>query len=401
VQKRVVIAGGGYAGVRALQRLSVNKELEIILVDKHPYHYLQTEAYALIANAATLTDVTVDLVALCKNYANARFMKGRVRDVDFDRKIVILEESELSYDFLVLAMGTQTDFGKNIPGLHEFAHGVKTLHRSFELKQQFEYQLYERMQSEEDLFCRAFNVVIGGAGLSGVEIAAEMGHFAERFLKDNRMMCDGIQIHLIASRSEVLHGTDRYLISHARRRLEKLGVNIVYNCRITEVKKGCVYLDGNRSIDFDFMIFAGGITAPPITRKLASPINRKGQLLTKRTLQLPNDSCVYALGDIAELRDAAGEIIPPTANAAEQSGSVAARNILAQLRGERPQHAYINLQGMMVALGGWNAAVVLFGRIRFSGLLGYGLKKMITWRYKFRLDRDALKAFQAQKKNHT
>jgi NADH dehydrogenase len=401
VQKRVVIAGGGYAGVRALQRLSVNKELEIILVDKHPYHYLQTEAYALIANEATLTDVTVDLVALCKNYANARFMKGQVRDVDFDRKIVTLEENELSYDYLVLAMGSQTDFSKNIPGLGEFAHGVKTLHRSFELKQQFEYQLYERMQSEEDLFCRAFNVVIGGAGLSGVEIAAEMGHFAERFLKENRMMCDGIQIHLIASRGEVLHGTDPYLISHARRRLEKLGVNIVYNCRITKVTQGCVYLDGNRSIDFDFMIFAGGITAPPITRKLASPINRKGQLLTKRTLQLPNDNCVYALGDIAELTDAAGVIIPPTANAAEQSGIVAARNILAQLRGERPQHAYIYLQGMMVALGGWNAAVVLFGRIRFSGLLGYGLKKMITWRYKFRLDRDALKAFRAQKKNHS
>jgi NADH dehydrogenase len=398
VQKRVVIAGGGYAGVRALQRLSVNKALEIILIDKHPYHYLQTEAYALIANEASLTDVTVDLVALCRKYANARFMKKCVQDVDFDRKVVIMEGSELSYDYLVLSMGSQTDFGKDIPGLRKYAHGVKTLHRAFDLKQQFEYQLYERMQSEEDLFCRAFNVVIGGAGLSGVEIAAEMGHFAGRFLKENRMMCDGIQIHLIASRSDVLHGADPYLVSHARKRLEKLGVNIVYNCRVTEVKEGCVHLDGDRSIDFDFMIFAGGITAPPITQRLASPINRKGQLLIKQTLQLPNDNCVYALGDIAELKDATGAIIPATANAAEQSGIVAAHNILAQLRGERPQHAYIYLQGMMVALGGWNAAVVLFGRIRFSGLLGYGLKKLITWRYKFRLDRDALKAFNAQKK---
>ena len=253
------------------------------------------------------------------------------------------------------------------------------------------------MQSEEDLFCKAFNVVIGGAGLSGVEIAAEMGNYAQKFIHENRMMCEGIQIYLIASRDKVLDGMNPYLQKKTQERLDKLDVKVLYNTRITEVKEDAVLLSDGSSVHFDFMIFAGGVKASGIVASLGCPLNEKGQVVVDETLQVSCHQKVYAIGDVAALVDAAGNIIPATANAAEQSAGVVVNNIKAQIKGERPQHAFIGLQGMMVALGGFNAAVVLFNTFKVSGFFGYVLKRLITWRYKFLLDRHALKAYKAMK----
>jgi NADH dehydrogenase len=399
MKKRVIIIGGGYGGVRAMQRLSTVQELEIILIDRNPYHYLQTEAYALIASSATVTDITINLVALCKSYKNVVYKKAMINSIDLAAKTISSDDEEFSYDYLVIASGSSTQFPSSIPGLQKYSHGVKTLKRAFEFKQQFESELYERMQSEEDLLNKAFNVVIGGAGLSGVEIATEMGHYAMKFMHDNRMMCEGIQIYLIASREKVLDGMHPFLQENAEKRLKRLGVNVLYKTRISEVKKDSVLLSDGQSINFDFMIFAGGVKASAIGKSLGCPLNAKGQIVVDPTLQIVCHKHVYAIGDVADLVDAAGKVIPATANAAEQSAEVVAENIKAQLKGERPQHAFIGIQGMLVALGGYQAAVVLFNTFKVSGFLGYLLKKMIFWRYRYRLDRHALKAYKAQLKS--
>ncbi|MEN8147108.1 MAG: FAD-dependent oxidoreductase [Campylobacterota bacterium] len=398
MKKKLIIIGGGYGGIRAMQGLSSVKELDIVLIDQNPYHYLQTEAYALIANEVSLTDVTVDLVALCKRYENTEYKKAAVREIDLIARKVKSDELELDFDYLIIAAGSRTDFPTSIAGLEQYSHGVKTLQRAFEFKQQFEFQLYERMQSEEDLFCKAFNVVIGGAGLSGVEIAAEMGHYAKQFIHDNRMLCEGIQIYLIASRDKVLDGMHPYMQSKTEKCLDELGVKVLYNTRITEVKEDAVLLDNGTRIGFDFMIFAGGVKASALAHSLGCPLNKKGQVKVDETLQVTCHKNVYAIGDVAALVDLSGKVIPATANAAEQSAGVVVKNIKAQLKGERPQQAFIGLQGMMVALGGRNAAVVLFNTFKVSGLLGHLLKKAITWRYKYRLDSHALKAYEMMQK---
>jgi NADH dehydrogenase len=395
MKKRLIIIGGGYGGVRTMQGLSGIAELEIILIDKNPYHFLQTEAYALVANTRTITDVTVDLVALCQSYHNTVYKKAEIKSVDLAEKKVKIGDEVLDFDYLVIATGSRTDFPSSIAGLHAYAHGVKTLQRSFAFKQQFEYELYARMQSEEDFLFKAFNVVVGGAGLSGVEIAAEMGHYAKKFIRDNRIMCEGIQIYLIASRGKVLDGTHPYLQAKAKKRLDELGVKVLYETRISEVKEKSVLLNNGSSVDFDFMIFTGGVKASPLTKALGSPLNAKDQILVEATLQVKYFKNVYAIGDAAALVDAGGKIVPATANAAEQSAGVVVKNIKAQLKGERPQHAFIGLQGMLVALGGRQAAVVLFNTFKVSGFLGYLLKKMIFFRYKYLLDRHALKAYKA------
>lgn len=394
MKKHVVIVGGGYGGIRAMQKLSEDENIRVTLIDRNPYHYLQTEAYALIANTATLTDVTVDLVALCKRYSNVTYVKASVKSVDFEAHQVITLGEPISYDTLIIASGSHTKFPQSIKGLNTYAHGVKTLSRAFKFKQRFERQLYQRMQSEDDLFCKAFNVVIGGAGLSGVEVAAEMGHFAKKFIHDNRMLCDGIQIYLVASRDEVLEGMHPYLQKKARQRLDALGVNVLYNTRITNAIEGEVHLNTGEKIGFDFMIFAGGVEGSTLTNSLCCPLNNNGQIRVKPTMQITCNENVYAIGDVAALYDKKENIIPATANAAEKSANIAAKNIKRQFEGKSLIDAHIELEGILVALGGKSAAVVIFNTFKISGYLGYLFKRLITWRYKYLLDKEALKAYE-------
>ncbi len=266
MKKRVVIIGGGYGGIRVMQHLSGHAFIDVTLIDHHPYHYLQTEAYALIAQQASLIDVTVDLPALCHSYENVTFVKARVEDVDLKTRRVRTAESEYYYDYVVFAMGCKTFYPDTIPGIRDYTHGVKSLRHAFAFRQQFEEALFQRMYCEGDeMFCRSFRVVVAGAGLSGVEIAAEMADYSRHFLRRKRMMCDGAEINLIASHEDVLVGMHPYLQRHAKSRLLELGVKIVSNSRVSAVEQESVTLDNGSKIPFDFMIFAGGIEASTLT----------------------------------------------------------------------------------------------------------------------------------------
>lgn len=394
MNKRVVIVGGGYAGIRAMQHLSTLPYISVTLIDKNPFHYLQTEAYALIAQRATLVDVTVDLPALCDSYPQTAFVKAEVTGIDFSAKKVETENGCYYYDYIILAMGARTHFPDSISGLHAYAHGVKSLKNAFRFRQQFEQQLFERMNSEADTTCRDFSVVIAGAGLSGVEIAAEMADYTRWFMRKNCMVCREISIHLIASRDEVLSGMHPYLKRKAKARLKALGVSVEFGSRVVSVESDCAVLGSGRKIGFDFMIYAGGIIASPLTKTLEVTRNKKGQIEVDQTLLVTGKQDAFAIGDVADMRDVSGHPLPATANGAEKSAALAVLNILRIIRGEPPVERSIRLEGYMVALGRFSAAVVLFDRIKFSGLLGFVMKRLITDRYKYLLDRHAYKTFR-------
>ena len=300
MNKRVVIIGGGYAGVRAMQHLSARPYMQVTLIDKNPFHYLQTEAYALIAQQATLVDITVDLPALCSSYENVTFVKADVTGIDFDARRVTAGTRELYYDYIVLAMGSRTFFPDAIPGLHDYAHGVKSLKNAFRFRQQFERQLFERMSSEADEECRRFNVVVAGAGLSGVEIAAEMADYTRWFMRKNRMLCDNIDVYLIASHDEVLSGMHPYLKAKAKTRLQTLGVTVVFGERVASVEPNTAVLTSGRRVDFDFMIFAGGIIASKLARSLDVERNKKGQIAVHPSLAVVGKEDAFAIGDTAD-----------------------------------------------------------------------------------------------------
>jgi NADH:ubiquinone reductase (H+-translocating) len=377
--RHVIIIGGGYAGVKALHTLARSGEpLRITLFDRHPYHYLQTEAYELVGNSCTISEVTIDLAALAYSYGeNVVFKKRSVDRIDFDAKSLRAEGETYTYDYLIVAAGSRTRYGRDMLHRPATAHGVKSLEHALEFRQRFEQQLFDRMESEHGLCHRPFTIVVGGSGLSGVEIVAEIAHHARRFYEQNTLLCDNIDIYLVGSSPEILRGMEPYLVQSAVKRLKKLGVRMLNGTRIAELQEGKVLLNNGETIAYDFMILTFGIVASTLTRSLGIDLNSKGQIRVEPTLQVPGIPSVYAVGDAAELHDLRGGIIPPTAQAAEQSGVIAAENVLAAIRGQRIQAADLKMRGTMIALGGPWAAVSLLGWLRISGRAGYWIKRFI------------------------
>ncbi|MCL4431049.1 MAG: FAD-dependent oxidoreductase [Epsilonproteobacteria bacterium] len=399
-RKRVVIVGGGYAGVQALKILAASGECDVVLIDQHPYHYLQTEAYELIANECSMTRVMIDLVALCLSYGdNVTYIKDTIREVDYEAKHIIGNTSGHSYDYLLLCTGSRTAYNGGTQGLREHSHGVKTLQSALSFKQQFEQRLYSRLESEGGWCSEPFNIVIGGGGLSGVEIAAEMAHYIRIFHRDNTLTCDNIHIFLIIPHETVLEGMEEYLIKHATKRLIQLGVNIINHSRITSVEEHALVLNETEAVCFDFMIFTGGIVASTLTAGMKVAKNKKSQLIVDEYMRVTECEGVFAAGDIAQLHDPEGKMVPPTAQGAEASGISAGVNILALIQGKPMVRSNIRLKGMMIALGGGYATVSLLGWIRFSGLIGYTIKGIIMRGYRYLLHRQCAKGLKRMPQN--
>jgi len=399
-RKRVVIVGGGYAGVEALKVLATSGLCDVVLIDQHPYHYLQTDVYELIANECSMTRVTIDLVALCMSYGkHVSYIKDTIREIDFDLKHIVGQNSGHSYDYLLVCTGSRTAYNGATEGLREYSHGVKTLPSALTFKQQFEQRLYERMESEGGWCSEPFNVVIGGGGLSGVEIAAEMAHYIRVFHQDNTLTCDNIHIFLIIPHESVLEGMEPYLITQATKRLSELGVKILNHSRITSVEEHVLILNQSEKICFDFMIFTGGIVASTLTAGLDTPKNKKSQLIVDKYLAVAHYEGVFAAGDIAQLQDKNEKMLPPTAQTAEQSGMCAANNIVALIEGKAMKAADMQMRGVMIALGGNYASVSLLGWIRVSGIVGHLIKTIIMRGYRYGLHTQCTKGIKMMDKS--
>ena len=369
----------------ALRILADAKDAQITLIDRHPYHFLQTEGYGLVAGTVLFEETLVTLHTFCSGYGeHVSFLHEIVDDIDFESKRVICSGGqEVAYDYLIIAAGSVTRFMASVEGLQKCSHGVKSLRSAFEMKQFFEKELYLRLESMRDSK-KVYSVVIGGAGLSGVEIAAEMQHYFNRYYHSNTLACDTLQIHLISGGDTILKGMHPNVIAKAQKRLLELGVILHKGAHIEKVESDRAILENGEHILFDFMIFTGGIMAAPIVSQIPLQHNRMGQVMVGADLQVPGMEGVFAVGDAAEISDNHGHILPDTAQVAIKSGIHAAKNIKRMLQGKKTRPANITIKGLAIALGG-RYAIVDMGYIRIYGLVSYFAKKLAEKIYKWPL----------------
>lgn len=271
----VVIIGAGYGGLRAVEKLVKDKRINITLIDKNPYHYLQTEAYGYIAGNFDICDITVDIKSWCEGFnKNINFINEEATDIDTTTQTIQTTNQSIKYDELIIATGAKTNFPSFITGLRENSHGVKVLSRAYEFKAQFEEMIYKKVRSNES---DEFNIVIGGAGLSGVEIAAEMAYIASKFTRSIGIKKSNINIYLVEAYDTILNGMDEYIVKHTMERLQELDVKVMINSFIENVTQNNIVLKDKGDLKFDFMIFTGGIIANNINNVLDVKKNRINQ----------------------------------------------------------------------------------------------------------------------------
>lgn len=382
-KNKIIIIGGGYAGIRALEKLSKDKSNEIILFDERPYHYMQTEVYGFIANENDFSKITVDLSTLTAGFdAHVSFYKQKVTAIDFDAKKVITQEQSYEYDYVIVAVGSRTKFFDSIVGLKKYAHGIKALYRALYFKQKFELSLLNKIE-EEGTHCNALNIIIAGAGLSGVEIAAQMASFSREFYKENNFLCKKLNIVLIDAYERILPGIDDFLAEASIERLKELEVIIKDGCKVIEVTQESVHLSTGEILPVDFMIFTGGIEPKELVYNLDVPKDKRGHIAINEYMQIEGHESAYALGDCAGLYTE-GVLVAPTADVAEQMAELCAKNIINSTHNRALMKQKIASRGILIALGRRYAVGKLFG-FYVNGYLGYLMKKMVERVYSKRL----------------
>ena len=380
--KKVMVIGGGYGGLRAIETLYKYEDIAITLIDKNPYHYLQTEAYGYIAGRFDVHEVAIDLKNWCEGFKDrVTFIHKEATSVNFEEKIIHLDDNELSYDYLIIATGAKTHFFSFIKGLRENSYGVKNLQRAHNFRVEFEDLIYKKLRHEEGYKEGELNIAVGGAGLSGVEVAAEMAYVLETYSKTIGDTAKEIHIYLIDASDTILPGMGKYSIEKTKKRLESLGVKILTGAFINSVDGSHIYFKNGEKIPYSFMIFTGGIKAAELNDSVKNEKNSINQLIASPELNIQDHEEVFAIGDCVEIKDSEGNILPPTAQVAEKSAEYVAKTIRQRIDGVESQAFDADVQGIFIALGGKYAVGEMFKYIKVKGYIAYLLKKAITHAY--------------------
>jgi NADH:quinone reductase (non-electrogenic) len=362
---RVVIVGGGFAGLTAARTLR-HAPVQITLIDRHNHHVFQPLLYQVATAGLSSTNIAAPLRHILRRQRNATVLLADAIGVDLRRQRLILRDGELSYDFLVLAAGaTHSYFGHEEWSHH--APGLKTLNDAIDIRRRV-LLAFEEAERETDEARRAewLTFVVIGAGPTGVEMAGTLAEIARHTLRGEFRRIDPARARVI-----LVEGTDRVLPPYpadlsekAQRQLEGLGVVVFTSKMVTGVDATGVWL-GEERIAARTLVWAAGVAAAPIGRSLGVPVDRAGRVKVGTDLTVPGHKEVFVTGDLA-LVEEDGRPVPGVAPAANQMGRHAALNIVRTLEGQ-PHAAFHYVDKGSLATIGRRAGVAVIGRLRLSG----------------------------------
>ncbi|MBK8094625.1 MAG: NAD(P)/FAD-dependent oxidoreductase [Verrucomicrobiaceae bacterium] len=369
--KHVLILGGGFAGLECAKQLR-DENLRVTLVDRWNHHLFQPLLYQVATGGLAMTEIAQPLRSILADYKNVTTIMADVTHIDLAAKQVQMKDRVLDYDFLVIALGAKTSyFGKNEWAEHTM--GLKSLDDAMEIRKKV-LLAFEKAESAADpsQVEKYLNMVVVGGGPTGVEMAGSLAELAKVVLKGDFRHIDPAQakVHLIESGDSLLSMFPGDLPEYTRTRLERMGVTIHFNSRVTEVGEGYVVAGGQR-IDSNIVIWGAGVEASEVTRTLAGiPLDRGGRIQVEPDLSLPGHPEVFAAGDIVSLTDKSGVKVPGVCPAAIQMGNFIAHTIQNErVDAERPAFGYWD-KGSMATIGR-SAAVATFNDIQVKGFIAW------------------------------
>jgi NADH dehydrogenase len=367
----VVIIGGGFGGLAAARRLR-KAPVTITLVDRRNHHVFQPLLYQVATAALSPADISAPIRGVLRKQRNAEVLMAEVREIDRERRRVILAHGPpLEYDYLIVATGaTHAYFGH--PEWESVAPGLKTLEDATEIRRRF-LLAFEAAEQEDDPEERRalLTFVVVGAGPTGVEMAGAMQEIARHsFRRDFRRIDTSMsRVVLIEGGPRVLAAYHEELSAYAMRALERIGVEVRTGSVVTKIEPDRVWI-GDEFIRTHNVVWAAGVTASPLGKKLGLPTDRVGRVVIEKDLTLPGHPELYVIGDLSSMSDEKGKPLPGVAPVATQQGAHAAANIRRTIAGEkRKPFRYLD-KGSMATIGR-RAAIMETAGIRMSGLIAW------------------------------
>jgi NADH dehydrogenase len=366
---RVVILGGGFAGIGAAHKLA-KADVEIVLVDKHDYHTFQPLLYQLATGLLETTAVGHSLRDLVKRQDNAVVHKATVTAVDFGAQEVRLKELEpLTYDYLVLGLGAEVNFF-GTEGAAEHAFPMYTLTDAMRLK---EHVLGRWEAADKDpalVDDGGLNVVVVGGGPTGVETA---GALAELYRADfatdyPRISQDGARIILVEAGPEVFSMFKPDIRAYTVKALEKRTVELVTGDAVASISPTRVTLKSGTELNAHTLVWGAGLQGNALVRSLGLDLQRGNRIAVGPELSLPDRPEVYAVGDIAAITDAkTNQVLPQLGSVALQSGEHVGETIARRVAGKETKPFKYHDKGTMATIGRGAAVVQMMGGRTMKG----------------------------------
>jgi len=362
VTPRVVILGCGFGGLWAAQGLR-KAPVDVTVLDRTNHHLFSPLLYQVATAGLSAPAIAAPIRHVLAKQRNTTVLMGEVASIEPVGKNVVLDDgARLDYDYLIVATGsTHSYFGND--AWAPYAPGLKTLEDAFEIRSRI-LLAFERAERELDAAKRAswLTFVVVGAGATGVELAGTLAEIARHTLKGEFRRFDprSARVILVEAANRVLPPYPPVLSDKARRQLERLGVTVLLEKRITGVDGEGVSMDEER-IAARTVLWAAGVASSPLGRSLGAPLDRAGRVQVEPDLSVPGHPEIFVVGDLATVKG-----VPGIAPAAKQMGRHAALNLVNTLKG-KPRAAFHYRDYGQLATIGRNAAVAYFGRVKLSG----------------------------------
>jgi len=371
----IVVLGAGFGGLTFCQRFN-HPATRVTLVDRTNHHLFQPLLYQVAAAGLAAPDIAQPIRAILSDRPNVTILMDQVLDFNLKTRQVTLERNTLAYDYLVLALGGCTSYFGH-PEWEQFAPGLKTINDALLIRSRV-LLAFEKAEDTPDAAEREklMTVVIVGGGPTGVELAGAFAELARTVLTRDFRRIDPTKanIILVEAAAEILSHLSPDLRTKAAQQLKDLGVHVRTSAPVKAIRKGEVELAAGEILRAENILWAAGVSAVPLTKKLGVELDRVGRVKVAPDLSLPGFPEVFAIGDMALVVGEDGKSVPGVSPAAMQM----ARHVAGIIRNEldlgpetapRPAFKYWD-RGTMATIGR-SAAVAKVGRFHFSGRLAW------------------------------
>ena len=387
----IVILGAGFAGLAAALELEKLRDFSkhpynVTVVDKNCYHLY----HALLYEVATAKEMVrpQEIQALrsgvcirIKALGNI-FLKHEISVVQdtvtrvniVDGLIQLSDGGSMHFDEIIVAVGSvSNDFG--IPGLEQHSLALKELPDALDTNLRLQ-EIIRQAHAKKKM-----QIVIGGGGVSGVETAGELKHYLQKLERTEKLPRKKIDVHIVEAGPSILSGFEPWAQQLTQKRLESLGVKIHTGQPIVRVEAAQLALQDGTTLDFDLLLWCGGIKAHPLIGTLGIPTAGKGQARVEPTLQVPGHDNVFVTGDSAFFLDQKTQRpLPQTAPEAVAQGRTAAANVFRKIHSQ-PLEAYLPRRSRFAFPVGGRWAVSTMWGIKASGFFGWMIRKVVDLDY--------------------
>ena len=370
---RIVIIGGGFAGIALAKQLK-NQAVQTVLLDKHNYHTFQPLLYQVATGGLEAGSIAYPIRKVIQEYDDCYFRLTSVQEIDTKNRQIITEIGNLSYDYLVIATGSKTNYFGN-SDIKRYSMSMKTIPQSLNIRslilENFEQAVLTRDTAEQNSL---INFVLVGAGPTGVELAGALAEMKKAILQKDYPDLDiaRMQINLIQSGDRILNTMSEKASAAAEEFLESLGVTIWKNVRVTNYDGKTVTTNANMSFETATMIWTAGVEGALVAGLDGeSLVARAARIRVNEFSQVRGYDNIFAVGDIASMEsEGFPQGHPMMAQPALQQGKLLGQNLIKLVQKKKMQPFKYNDKGSMATIGR-NKAVVDLPNYHFHGVFAW------------------------------